>query len=111
GAAPAGKGGVAMSKAPATEDIAALRERFGEAIPHLKDHLGEVTLYVRPDSIVEVCRFLRDDPAFQFNMLADLCGLDLGMGMEPRFEVNYHLNSLTKRHRLRLKAQLEGEEP
>ena len=44
-------------------------------------------------------------------MLADLSGADLGIDQEPRFEVVYHLNSLTKYHRLRLKAQLPGESP
>lgn len=100
-----------MAKPPSAEAIAALRERFPEAVTGTREALGEVTCYVDPNSIVEVCAFLRDDSQFQFNMLADLCGADLGIDQDPRFEVVYHLNSLTKFHRLRLKAQIAGEEP
>ncbi len=100
-----------MAKAPAAEDIAALRERFSEAVTDVREGLGEVTCMVDPKFIVEVCRFLRDDPRFEFNMLSDLCGVDLGIDQEPRFEVVYQLNSLTKLHRLRLKTQLPAEEP
>jgi NADH-quinone oxidoreductase subunit C len=99
------------SKPPPADDVAALRERFSEAITDVRESFGEVTCYVEPNFIVEVCRYLRDDPRFAMNMLADLCGADLGIDQEPRFEVIYHLNSLTKLHRLRLKVQLPADEP
>src|SRR4051812_21659303 len=100
-----------MAKPPSAEALAGFRERFSEAITSTYEALGEVTFYVDPSSIVEVCTYLRDDPQLEFNMLADLCGADLGIDQEPRFEVVYHLNSLTKIHRLRLKAQIVGDEP
>ncbi len=100
-----------MSKPPPAEAIAALRERFPLAVTAMREALGEVTCTVEASSIVEICTYLRDDPEFQFNMLADLCGADLGIDQDPRFEVIYHLNSLTKIHRLRLRTQLAGEEP
>ena len=100
-----------MSKPPPAEDVAAFRERFSEAVTDVREALGEVSCSVDPAYIVEVCRFLRDDPRFQFNLLSDLCGVDLGIDQEPRFEVVYNLNSLTKLHRLRLKVQLPGDEP
>ncbi len=100
-----------MARPPAADDVAALRERFSEAVTDVREQLGEVTCYVDSKYIEEVCRFLRDDPRFEFNMLSDLCGSDHGIDQEPRFEVIYHLNSLTKRHRLRLKTQLPGDEP
>ena len=99
------------SKPPATEDIAAFRERFSEAVTDVRESLGEVTCYVDAGLIVEICRFLRDDPRFEFNMLADQTAVDLGIDQDPRFEVVYHLNSLTKYHRLRLKALLPADEP
>ena len=100
-----------MAKPPAAEEIAALRERFSEAITDVREALGEVTCYVDAALVSEVCRFLRDDPRFDFNMLADLTAVDLGIDQDPRFEVVYHLNSLTKYHRLRLKALLPADEP
>ena len=100
-----------MAKPPAGEDLQALRERFGGAISDVREALGEVTAYVDPASIVDVCRFLRDDPRFEFNLLSDLCGVDLGIDQEPRFEVVYHLYSIPKGHRLRLKVQLPADDP
>ena len=100
-----------MSRPPSSEDIAYLRERFPDAVRDVRGGLGEVTVYVDAATIVEVCRFLRDDARFEFNMLADQTAVDLGIDQDPRFEVVYHLNSLTKYHRLRLKAPLSGDEP
>jgi NADH-quinone oxidoreductase subunit C len=100
-----------MAKPPAAEEIAALRERFSEAITDVREALGEVTCYVDAGFVIDVCRFLRDDPRFEFNMLADQTAVDLGIDQDPRFEVVYHLNSLTKYHRLRLKATLPADEP
>jgi len=100
-----------MAKPPSAEALTGFREHFSEAITSSYEALGEVTFYVDPSSIVEICTYLRDDPQLDFNMLADLCGVDLGIDQEPRFEVVYHLNSLTKFHRLRLKAQIIGDEP
>lgn len=100
-----------MAKAPSADDLAALRERFSEAITGQREGLGEVTLYVDPRFVVEVCRYLRDDARYAFNLLSDLTGVDLGIDQEPRFEVVYHLYSIPHGHRLRLKAQLPAENP
>ena len=94
-----------MAAAPAPDDMAFLRERFSEAITDVREHLGEVSVLVKPQSIVEIARFLRDDPRFEFNLLSDLCGVDHGMDSEPRFEVNYHLYSIPKVIRLRLSKE------
>ena len=49
-------------------------------------------------------------PKRSFDFLADICGADRGVEEEPRFEVNYHLFSTTKHHRLRLKVLLNEED-
>lgn len=100
-----------MAKPPSAEDIASFRERFSEAVSDVREALGEVTCYVDPRYIVDVCRFLRDDPRFEFKLLSDLTGVDLGIDQEPRFEVVYHLYSLTRNHRLRLKVPLPADDP
>ena len=59
----------------------------------------------------EVVRFLRDDPRSDLAMLVDLTAVDYPE-RTPRFEVVAHFYSLTKGHRLRLKARVgdsEGE--
>jgi NADH-quinone oxidoreductase subunit C len=68
--------------------------------------LGETTIIVPREHIVAVCTFLKTAPGLEFNFLADVCGFDRGPEEEPRFEVNYHLFSTTRHHRIRLKVVL-----
>jgi NADH-quinone oxidoreductase subunit C len=53
---------------------------------------------------------LKTSPETRFDFLADICGADRGVEEDPRFEVNYHLFSTTKHHRLRLKVVLSEED-
>jgi NADH-quinone oxidoreductase subunit C len=70
---------------------------------------GEVTVITPRESIVDACRFLKEQHGF--NMLADLCGADRGPEEDPRFEVNYHLFSTSHHNRLRLKVLLSEDDP
>ncbi|MBK7392536.1 MAG: NADH-quinone oxidoreductase subunit C [Chloracidobacterium sp.] len=76
-------------------------------VTSVADAFGEVTVTVPRESIVDVCRFLRDKHGF--DLLADLCGADRGPEEDPRFEVNYHLFSTTHYSRLRLKVLLSED--
>jgi NADH-quinone oxidoreductase subunit C len=91
--------------------VEALRQGHGEWLKDVVQAFGEITLVVPREQIVAVCNYLKTAPDFQFNMLADLCGADRGPEEEPRFEVNYHLFSTTKFHRLRLKVLLHEDDP
>ncbi len=71
---------------------------------------GEVTLFIRRDSIRRVCEFLRDQETLPFKYLSDLTALD-HYPNEPRFEAVYHLFSFTSGERLRLKVRVPGEDP
>jgi NADH-quinone oxidoreductase subunit C len=77
----------------------------------VKEALGETTITVPAGQIVDICKFLKTAPGLEFNMLADLCGCDRGMEDDPRYEVNYHLFSTTKKHRVRLKVLLSEGDP
>ena len=96
------------------------KEILGPALVDARTDRGELTLEVRREDIVTVCRALRDDPALAFEQLIDLCGVDyLDYGREsasearpgPRFAVVYHLLSLGHNRRLRLRARLADEAP
>ena len=63
------------------------------------------TIYVPADRLVETCRVLRDNPALDFKVLAEITAADY-LPHEPRFEVVYHLLSVSKRLRLRLKVRV-----
>jgi NADH-quinone oxidoreductase subunit C len=74
----------------------------------VKDALGEVTVTVPREAIVDVCWVLKSKHGF--DMLADLCGCDRGVEESPRFEVNYHLFSTKHHNRLRLKVLVSEDE-
>lgn len=90
--------------------VTALQQEHPEWVGEVKEALGEVTVVVPRERIVEICQFLKTAPGLEFNFLSDLCGADRGAEEEPRFEVNYHLFSTTKHHRLRLKVLLNDND-
>ena len=91
--------------------VAALRREKPDWAGEVIEAFGEVTVIVPRENILEICSYLKTAPGFEFNFLADLCAADRGPEEEPRFEVNYHLFSITKHHRLRLKVLLNDDDP
>ena len=89
---------------------AALRREHPEWVREIVDALGETTVVVQREQISVVCEFMKTTPGLEFDFLADLCGFDRGPEEEPRFEVNYHLFSTRKHHRVRLKVLLNEED-
>ena len=85
-----------------------VRPALGVAVLDAVDLVGEVTLTVARTSIVDVCRTLRDDFAYQ--QLMEIAGVDYPQRAE-RFEVVYHLLSLTKNHRIRVKLSTDEDTP
>jgi len=86
-----------------------LAARLGTALSEHKLAAGELTLIVPVDRIVDVLTHLRDDADCEFKILVDLCGNDWPK-REKRFDVVYHLLSLTKNMRIRVKAMVgEGD--
>jgi NADH-quinone oxidoreductase subunit C len=71
---------------------------------------GDATARVAPARLSELLRFLRDDADCAFEMLSDLTVVDR-LGEQPRFEVVYHLYSVAKNHRVRLKVGVPEDEP
>jgi NADH-quinone oxidoreductase subunit C len=93
-----------------TQEIAQkIREKFPDEFVETKEFRNDVTVIVKPDRIVEIAQFLREDPELAFDHLSDVFSVDYpeqsASGGE-RFEVVYLLNSIPKRHRLRLKTRL-----
>jgi NADH-quinone oxidoreductase subunit C len=70
---------------------------------------GDETVVVYAARWKDVARFLKDDPRADMTMLMDLTAVDYP-GRSPRFEVVAHLYSLSKGHRLRLKARVGGSD-
>jgi NADH-quinone oxidoreductase subunit C len=87
-----------------------LLELLPDAVQETHSRLGDATARVDPTQIVEVLRMLRDDPELEFEMLTDLTAVDY-LGEVPRFEVVYHLYSVAKNHRVRIKARVAEDAP
>jgi NADH-quinone oxidoreductase subunit C len=78
------------------------------AVEGVKFDRDEMTIYVGRDFIREACALLRDDSACPFNYLSDVTCVDW-YPQEPRFEVIYHLLSIPKKERVRLKVKLNSD--
>ncbi len=87
-----------------------LLEALPDAVHGTHARLGDATALVDASRILDVLRLLRDDPQLEFEMLTDLTAVDY-LGEEPRFEVVYHLYSVSKNHRLRIKARVGESSP
>src|ERR1700722_14598579 len=94
-------------------NLAQLAEKISGALPGAvtatKLVVGELTLTVEASRIVDVLTHLHANPDCDFKILVDICGTDWP-SRDKRFDVVYHLLSLTKNHRIRLKLEAgEGE--
>lgn len=69
---------------------------------------GELTLEIVPERITDVCRHLKHE--LSFVRLSTVTGVDR-YPAEPRFEVVYHLHSVERNERLRVKCRLPGYNP
>jgi len=83
---------------------------LGSVLVDSKLAFGEVTLTVARDQIVSVLTKLRDDPELQFETLLDITGVDWP-AREERFDVVYHLLSMRKNQRIRVKLTTDEMEP
>ena len=63
------------------------------------------TIYVPAERLVETCRVLRDADPLQYSTIIEITAADY-LPRQPRFEVVYHLLSIARRERLRLKVRV-----
>jgi NADH-quinone oxidoreductase subunit C len=95
--------------------LARLRGRLGARLLDTHEHHGDHTAVITPEGIVDALRFCRDEPDLGFDMLMDLTAVDYlkypGREDGPRFDVVYHLYSVTHNHRVRLKVPVEQDAP
>jgi NADH-quinone oxidoreductase subunit C len=87
-----------------------MKSRFGNDILESNEFRGELTVVVPKERIVDVCRFLKEDPQLQFDFLADVCGIDMYTPTK-RFGVIYNLYSLKNKIRIRVKTFTEEDDP
>jgi NADH-quinone oxidoreductase subunit C len=89
-------------------------KNFSGALLRVDEFRGQLSFYIRPEFLLDICNALFNDADFEVRYLADICSLDwLGDPDEDegRFEVIYNLYSLKHKFRFFIKAKLPGENP
>ena len=88
-----------------------LKTRLRDGVLSTHSQCGDETAVIERSLLHETCRWLHDDEDLAFTMLSDLTAADyLTMGRSPRFEVVYHLYSVSKKHRLRIKVGVPADD-
>ena len=81
-----------------------------QAVTEVIEFRGETTVVVPPEHLLRAAAYLASEPSLHFSFLSVITTVDR-FPLEPRFEVNYHLLSLDRNERLRLKVRLGGSDP
>jgi NADH-quinone oxidoreductase subunit C len=92
---------MAISKEKILED---LNQEFADSIISATAQFGDEIISFKKDALLNIVKFLIKEP-YAFTMLLDLTCVDYN-GEEERFEMVYHLFSLSNKLRLRLKTRL-----
>jgi NADH-quinone oxidoreductase subunit C len=87
-----------------------LRDWDAQAVAEVIEFRGETTIVVPREHLKRAAEYLCNEPSLHFAFLSDITTLDR-FPLEPRFEVNYHLLSIERRDRLRLKVRISGNDP
>jgi NADH-quinone oxidoreductase subunit C len=96
-----------------------LKSSLGGKIVQLAEALGELTLVVKAEDLLQVADGLRTDPQLKFEQLIDLCGVDYRdhggvsdtrRAPGTRYAVVYHLLSVSRNSRLRLRVFAADDE-
>jgi NADH-quinone oxidoreductase subunit C len=90
--------------------IDAAKKTLGSALLDTKDHVGEIILTVEREQIASALKLLRDTPGLEYQQLMEIAGVDYPDRAE-RFEVVYHLLSLTRNRRIQVKVSTDEQTP
>jgi NADH-quinone oxidoreductase subunit C len=90
--------------------VTAVQQALPGAVEQLSWFVGDWTLIVARERLLDVARFLRDDPAARFDFCSDVTATDWP-SRPQRFDVIYCLYSIPHRHRVRLKVRAGDADP
>lgn len=96
-------------------EVQRIRDAFANAILKVKEFRGSTFVCLRKEDLVEVSRFLKEDPDLQYVYFSECLGVDYSTweherDFEERFEVVYNLMSLKLNDRLFLKVGVNDGE-
>lgn len=84
-----------------------LKQKFGDAIVSTDDSVKSPFVTVAAASLVEIMKYLRDDPTLNFDMLLMISGVDY----PTCYASVAHLTSLSHKHNLAVKVELSRQAP
>ncbi|MFN0159044.1 MAG: NADH-quinone oxidoreductase subunit C [Bacteroidota bacterium] len=90
--------------------LSRLQQQFAGSVQAHNEFRGDLTVQIKKQDIVPVCQFLKSDPELGFDMVIDLCGVDM-YRPEGRFEIIYNLYSLKNKAYVRLKVLVDEDHP
>jgi NADH-quinone oxidoreductase subunit C len=94
----------------ATDFIDMVKLHYKDAIIDSHNFRGDQTITVQKNVLVDLFKFLRDNPDLDFNFLMDLTAVDYLNRKDNRFEVVYHFYSLKHNDRLRVKVPVSEDD-
>lgn len=99
----------------AAQVLPSLQAQFGDRIVGSQLEALDPWIEVSAAALLDICRFLKTDPRWEFNLLNCITGVDYlhvdpkkaaKAGWSPHVVVIYHLSSVTRKHGLVLKVKL-----
>jgi len=99
-----------MGKLDNTVLFQQLHLKFGDHVKKIDEPFGLLTIETVKDYIIDLLRFLKTDPQFQFIYLTDITAVHYPE-LERSIAVVYHLHSLVHNVRIRIKVFISGEQP
>jgi NADH-quinone oxidoreductase subunit C len=92
------------------EIVNRLKDKFLNDIASVSEFRDQVFVSVNRERIMDICRYLHDDPELYMDYLVDLCGVDYP-DRQYRYEVVYNLYSVKHKHRIMIKALIPEDNP
>ena len=99
-----------LANADANVVVEQLRSWNSQAVAQVVEYRGETTIVVPRELLRATAERCKEDAALSFNLLSDATCVDR-FPVEPRFELNYHLVSISRRARLRLRTSVSVQQP
>jgi NADH-quinone oxidoreductase subunit C len=87
-----------------------LRAWNAKAVAEVTEFRGETTIVVPRELLRATAEQCRVHSKLQYNLLTDATCVDR-YPTEPRFELNYHLVSISRREKVRLRVRIGGSDP
>jgi NADH-quinone oxidoreductase subunit C len=97
--------------AESTGQLDLIKEKLGGNVIAAQQSHGDDVLLLEPAGLRESFRVLKEDLGLAFDFLSDITAVDYWTKKEPRFEVVYHLVSLGRKARLRIRVPVSESAP